>query len=83
MKILFLILIFPFCYFSQIKNDNTKIGNQTWMSKNLDVTHFRNGDSIKQVKTDKEWAECAKKQIPAWCYYNNDPISGKKKWDII
>jgi uncharacterized protein (TIGR02145 family) len=95
MKILFLILIFPFCYFSQIKNDNTKIGikpaqsissdlinikigNQTWMSKNLDVTHFRNGDSIKQVKTDKEWAECAKKQIPAWCYYNNDPISGKR-----
>lgn len=95
MKLLFLILFFPFWDYSQtnnkivtnknqsinvVRNDvhEIKIGNQIWMTKNLEVTHFRNGDSIKQVKTDKEWVECAKKQIPAWCYYNNDPVSSKR-----
>ena len=31
------------------------IGKQTWMTKNLDVTSFRNGDSIPEAKTDEEW----------------------------
>ena len=27
-----------------------KIGTQTWMTKNLDVDHYRNGDSIPEVR---------------------------------
>jgi hypothetical protein len=32
-----------------------KIGNQVWFSKNLDVDKFRNGDTIPEVKSSKEW----------------------------
>ena len=59
-----------------------KIGNQIWMTKNLDVTHFRNGDSIIQAKTDKEWQECSKKQIPAWCYFKNNE-KNKDKYGVL
>jgi len=31
-----------------------KIGSQIWMSANLNVDRFRNGDLIPEVKTDKE-----------------------------
>ncbi len=31
------------------------IGTQVWMTKNLDVATFRNGDPIPQAKTDEEW----------------------------
>lgn len=37
------------------------IGTQVWMTKNLDVTIFRNGDSIPQAKTNEEWIKAAKK----------------------
>lgn len=55
-----------------------KIGAQTWTTHNLDVTHFKNGDIIKEAKSDAEWEECARKKIPAWCYYHNDEVSGQK-----
>src|SRR5215213_3851421 len=32
------------------------ICNQTWMAKNLDVDHYRNGDPIPQVTDPAEWA---------------------------
>jgi uncharacterized protein (TIGR02145 family) len=53
------------------------IGNQVWMSKNLDVSNFRNGDAIPEAKTAEEWKKAGKKKQPAWCYYNNDPENGK------
>jgi uncharacterized protein (TIGR02145 family) len=55
-----------------------KIGSQTWMTTNLNVTHFRNGDLIKEAKTDEEWNECARKKIPAWCYFHNDEANDRK-----
>ena len=58
--------------------EEVQIGKQIWMSKNLDATHFRNGDPIPEAKTDKEWEKAGKKKQPAWCYYNNDPKNGKK-----
>jgi uncharacterized protein (TIGR02145 family) len=54
------------------------IGTQVWMSENLNVDHFRNGDPIPEAKTDEEWAEAYKKMQPAWCYYDNDPANGAK-----
>jgi uncharacterized protein (TIGR02145 family) len=52
------------------------IGQQVWMTHNLDVAHFRNGDSIFHAKSVEEWEEAGRKGMPAWCYYNNDPANG-------
>ena len=53
------------------------IGSQVWMTKNLDVIVFRNGDTIPQVKSDDEWKEAWLNSQPAWCYYENDSANGK------
>lgn len=45
------------------------IGNQEWMSKNLDVTTFSNGDPIPQAQTTLAWVKAATEKKPAWCYY--------------
>lgn len=55
-----------------------KIGNQIWMTQNLKVAHFRNGDSVPYAKTAEEWEKAGKEQKPAWCYYNNDPANDSK-----
>ncbi len=55
-----------------------KIGDQIWMSENLNVDVFSNGEPIPEAKTAKEWDEAAKNEKPAWCYYDNDPENGKK-----
>lgn len=54
------------------------IGTQVWMSKNLDVAKFRNGDPIPEAKTDEEWEKAGENKQPAWCYYKNDPANGAK-----
>lgn len=48
------------------------------MTKNLDVSTFRNGDPIPQAKTNEEWEKAGKNKQPAWCYYDNDPANGAK-----
>lgn len=54
------------------------IGNQVWMIKNLNVSTFRNGDPIPQVKSDEEWKKNINSKQPAWCYYENDSLNGTK-----
>jgi uncharacterized protein (TIGR02145 family) len=49
------------------------IGTQKWMSKNLDVTTYRNGDVIPQVTDSAAWAGLT---TGAWCYYKNDSLNG-------
>ena len=51
----------------------TLICNQVWMAKNLDVSTYRNGDTILQRADSAEWANGTG---GAWCYYNNDPATG-------
>ena len=60
------------------KYDFVIIGTQVWMSKNLDVSTFRNGDPIPQVKSDEEWKKATKNKSPSWCYYDYDPVNGGK-----
>jgi len=55
-----------------------KIGNQTWMAENLNVSTFRNGDPITEAKNIDEWIKADKNKQPAWCYYDNDPKNGLK-----
>ena len=49
---------------------SVSICNQKWMDKNLDVTTYRNGDTIAYVTDPAAWAALT---TGAWCYYNNDP----------
>lgn len=53
------------------------IGTQSWAAANLNVNTFRNGDTIPEAKTNKEWVAAGDAGKPAWCYYNNDPAIGK------
>ena len=54
------------------------IGKQVWMTQNLNVDKFRNGDPIPQAKTDEDWEKAGTDGKPAWCYYDNDPKNGIK-----
>lgn len=47
------------------KFKSTTIGTQVWMVKNLDVVTFRNGDSIREVRSSEEWywQVCAKNPL--------------------
>jgi uncharacterized protein (TIGR02145 family) len=46
------------------------ICSQKWMDRNLDVTTYRNGDTIAYVTDPTAWVTLT---TGAWCYYNNDP----------
>ena len=47
------------------------IGDQVWVTENLKVKNYRNGDPILGPITNRdEWTGLT---IGAWCYYNNDP----------
>jgi uncharacterized protein (TIGR02145 family) len=46
------------------------ICSQVWMTKNLDLTTYRNGDPIPQVTDPAQWQNLT---TGAWAYVNNDP----------
>ncbi len=58
----------------EINFETVKIGKQVWTKYNLNVSTYRNGDIIPEVKDPTEWAKLT---TGAWCYYNNDPKNGK------
>jgi uncharacterized protein (TIGR02145 family) len=62
----------------QIKSQvNTKlIGDQIWMTSNLNVTKFQNGDPIFEAKTKAQWIKASEDKKPAWCYYKNNAQYG-------
>src|SRR5579859_3004250 len=57
---------------------SVKIGGQVWMSRNLDVGTFANGDPIPQAKTTNDWKTASDKQTPAWCFFDYDPSNEVK-----
>ena len=57
----------------QTVNQAITIGTQVWMIKNLDVDHYRNGDSIPEVRDSATWANLT---TGAWCYYHNSDSLG-------
>lgn len=85
--ILFLVLGLVSCSNEETKTQNqvvarptipitaseVQIGTQIWMTKNLNVSRYRNGDPIPQVANSTQWANLT---TGAWCYYNNDPGNG-------
>ena len=65
-------------YEEQAVYGQTKIGKQIWMTENLNVDKFRNGDPIPHAKTDEEWKRANENGEPAWCYFENKPDNGEK-----
>ena len=55
-----------------------RIGTQSWAVTNLNVNTFRNGDTIPEARTNKEWVTAGEAGRPSWCYYNNNPAYGPK-----
>ena len=56
-----------------------KIGTQQWMTENLNVSHFRNGDVIPEAKTKEDWESAGREGKAAWCYYDNKFDKKEKK----
>jgi uncharacterized protein (TIGR02145 family) len=57
---------------------SVKIGSQIWMTENLNIDRFRNGDLIPEVNSAEEWRKAGENKQPAWCYYDNDPKNEEK-----
>ena len=52
------------------------IGTQTWMAKNLKVTHYPNGTAIPLVTDNTDWANLGDNDTDdAFCYYENNSSS--------
>jgi len=49
------------------------IGQQEWMIKNLDVSTYKNGETIPQCTDETEWDNLT---TGAWCYYSNSSDNG-------
>lgn len=49
------------------------ICTQDWMTQNLAVSTYRNGDPIPEVTDPTQWASLT---TGAWCYYNNNSTTG-------
>lgn len=78
-KVRLLISVLLAVVFSNLNAQNfkqVKIGNQIWMTENLNAYKFRNGDTIPEAKTVEEWKKASANNSPAWCYYANNPASG-------
>ena len=73
---LFSFLFLYHCSYSQ--TTSVKIGTQEWATANLNVTTFRNGDTIPEAESKEEWEKASNEGKPAWCYYNGKASNGKK-----
>ena len=56
-----------------VSYEKVEIGSQVWMKKNLDITWYRNGDLIPEVRDTAEWSKLT---TGAWRYPDNDSIKG-------
>jgi len=55
-----------------------RIGSQYWMTTNLNVNRFRNGDIIPQAYSIEEWLNAGYEERPVWCYYEFKNENGYK-----
>jgi uncharacterized protein (TIGR02145 family) len=64
---------------NEVSEFNTvTIGNQVWMTENLNVEKFRNGDVIREVITKEEWRIMGEGKRPSWTYYQSNLKNGEK-----
>lgn len=72
-----LLLLLSVFYSCKSNNDTVVIGNDEWMTENLSVKKFNNGDPIPEAKSEADWLKAGQDKSPAWCYQNNDPANEK------
>ena len=65
-------LILSLCSNKNDEVESVKIGNQIWMTKNLAVETFRNGDPIPIITDRDEWHKANNEGRAACCYLDND-----------
>jgi uncharacterized protein (TIGR02145 family) len=69
------LLIFVLALTAQtIQSQTVVIGNQTWTTKNLDVTTYSDGTPIPKARNNEEWANST---TGAWCYFEDLESLGK------
>lgn len=78
----FILICLLFFGCTNTKDRNTyktvRIDAQEWMTENLNVGSFRNGDPIPEARSDEEWQKAGQEGTPAWCYYENKTENGGK-----
>ncbi|NTV21155.1 MAG: hypothetical protein HGA57_07215 [Chlorobium limicola] len=62
---------------SHRNSEEITIGRQIWMSRNLDIDHYRNGDPVRHAASEAEWHDAASKGEGAWCYYEGKIENGR------
>lgn len=74
------------------QNDNTvtdidgneyktvEIGGQVWMTENLRVTHYRNGDAISNITDTAGWSNTTS---GAFCWYENDKAGNENPYGAL
>lgn len=62
-----LILVTFSSHAQKAQKDTASFGERVWMTENLSVATFRNGDVLFHAKSRKEWKKAIKKRIPAYC----------------
>jgi uncharacterized protein (TIGR02145 family) len=73
----FYFVVFLFGLLNAQSPTTVTIGSQVWMTENLNVSQFNNGDIIPEAKTNEEWESYCFKEQACWCYYKNDPKNAK------
>lgn len=62
-----------------VSTNEVTIGKQIWMTKNLNVDTFSNGDTIPEAKNKEQWEKAGESKQPVWCYYENRAIQDDSK----
>lgn len=57
---------------------SVRIGTQQWMTQNLNVFTFSNGDTLPQALSLEEWENAYANKKAMWCYPNFDTTSTNK-----
>ena len=66
----------------QVQKSEVIIVAQAWMTKNLEVTTFRNGDPIPQASSDEAWKKAGENKQPAYCY-NGETFGKLYNWYAV
>ena len=77
LRLCIVVVVVMLLQLTPVLSQDITIGTQTWTSKNLDVSTFRNGEPIPEAKSKEEWEKAGENKTAAYCYYEYDSKNGK------